>query len=97
LPQLPAQLRELLSRTQYSRIVNAAVALAKPPDVPYAGYALPDVVPARKSKWSTCALPIDAQMHGMTASSCGTAEFRRLDANDESVKRKQRNCGADLS
>src|ERR1700682_4613453 len=45
-PQLPRELRELLSRTQYSRIANAAVALSKPPSVPYAGYAFtPDVVP----------------------------------------------------
>src|SRR4029077_13638551 len=36
---LPQGTREVLARTQYSRIVNAAVALSKPPNTPYAGYA----------------------------------------------------------
>ncbi|PYU68699.1 MAG: hypothetical protein DMG49_15350 [Acidobacteria bacterium] len=61
-PQLPAETRELLARTQYSRIVNAAVALSKPPNVPYAGYAFTsDVIPGlgRKSRWSISARPID--------------------------------------
>src|SRR5438270_332244 len=38
-PGLPADTRGLLSRTRYSRIANAAVALSTPPKVPYAGYA----------------------------------------------------------
>src|SRR6266849_11172287 len=43
---LPQDTREVLARTQYSRIVNAAVALLKPPNTPYVGYAFTeDVVP----------------------------------------------------
>src|SRR5260370_20200594 len=38
--------RGVLARTEYSRIVNAAVALFKPPNTPYVGYAFTeDVVP----------------------------------------------------
>ena len=45
-PSLPGDLRELLVRTVYSKIVNAAVALSRPPNVGYAGYAFaPEVVP----------------------------------------------------
>jgi len=43
-PGLPEEIRVTLSRTQYSRIVNAAVALSQPPRVPYAGYAFTDEV-----------------------------------------------------
>ena len=43
---LPAEVREVLARTQYSKIANAAVALSVPPKTPYAGYAFtPDVSP----------------------------------------------------
>src|SRR5258708_6768725 len=45
-PGLPEEIRTALSRTQYSRIVNPAVALSRPPNLPYAGYAFTDdVVP----------------------------------------------------
>lgn len=44
--ELPAEVREVLGRTQYSRIANAAVALSSRPKTAYAGYAFtPDVVP----------------------------------------------------
>src|SRR5256886_9063198 len=38
-PSLPEEILAVLCRTQYSRIVNAAVALSTPPNTPYAGYA----------------------------------------------------------
>lgn len=45
-PCVPAEVREILSRTQYSKIANAAVALSTPPKTSYAGYAFtPDVIP----------------------------------------------------
>jgi len=70
-------------------IVNAAVALAKPPNVPYAGYAFtPDVVSGAESRWSTCALPTGARRQGRRAYFCGTRKSSRLDADDESVKQQ---------
>lgn len=43
--ELPAEVREVLGRTEYSKIANAAVALSAPPKTPYAGYAFtPDVI-----------------------------------------------------
>src|SRR5437660_11144161 len=45
-PSLPEETRALLCRTQYSRIVNAAVALSTPPNTRFAGYAFTeDFVP----------------------------------------------------
>ena len=90
-PQLPAELRELLSRTQYSRIANAAVALSMPPSVPYAGYAFtPDVVPGAEIEMEHLRAPNrcpeGAGMAGVFL--WNTPEFRRLDANDESVKQQ---------
>jgi oxygen-dependent protoporphyrinogen oxidase len=90
-PQLPAELRELLSRTQYSRIANAAVALSNPPRVPYAGYAFtPDVVPGAEIEMEHLRAPNrcpeGAGMAGVFL--WNTPEFRRLDADDESVKQQ---------
>jgi protoporphyrinogen oxidase len=90
-PQLPRELRELLSRTQYSRIVNAAVALSKPPSVPYAGYAFtPDVVPGAEIEMEHLRAPHRCpEGSGMAGVFLwNTPEFRRLDANDESVKQQ---------
>ncbi len=41
-PALPEWIREPLSRTHYSRMVNAGVALGHPPHAPYAGYGFGD-------------------------------------------------------
>ncbi len=90
-PQFPAELRKLLCRTQYSRIANVAVALAKPPNVPYAGYAFtPDVVPGAEIELEHLRAPHrcpeGAGMAGVFL--WNTPEFRRLDADDESVKQQ---------
>ena len=90
-PQFPAELRKLLSRTQYSRIANVAVALAKPPNVPYAGYAFtPDVVPGAEIELEHLRAPNrcpeGAGMAGVFL--WNTPEFRRLDADDESVQQQ---------
>ena len=90
-PQLPRELRELLSRTQYSMIANAAVALSNPPSVPYAGYAFtPDVVPGAEIEMEHLRAPNrcpeGAGMAGVFL--WNTPEFRRLDADDESVKQQ---------
>ncbi len=90
-PQLPVETRELLSRTQYSYIVNAAVALSKPPNVPYAGYAFtPDVVPGAEIEMEHLRAPNrcpeGAGMAGVFL--WDTPQLRRLDANDESLKQQ---------
>jgi protoporphyrinogen/coproporphyrinogen III oxidase len=90
-PELPEELRELLSRTQYSRIVNAAVALSKPPSVPYAGYAFTlDVVPGAEIEMEHLRAPNRCpEGTGMASVFLWNApEFRRLDADDESVKKQ---------
>ncbi len=69
-PQLPAELRRLLSRTQYSRIANAAVAL--------------EIEMEHLRAPNRC--PEGAGMAGVFL--WNTPEFRRLDANDESVKQQ---------
>jgi oxygen-dependent protoporphyrinogen oxidase len=43
-PGFPQDIRGLLSRTQYSRIANAGVAVSRPPNTPYAGYAFTEDV-----------------------------------------------------
>jgi len=95
-PGTPEELRELLSRTQYSRIVNAAVALAKPPSVPYAGYAFtPDVVrrgnrdgaPARSNR-----CPEGTGMASIFL--WNTQEFRRLTPTMNPSSTSKRNCRA---
>ncbi len=90
-PQLPVETRELLSRTQYSRIVNAAVALSKPPNVPYAGYAFtPDVVRGAEIEMEHLRAPNRCpEGKGMAAVFLwDTPQLRRLDANDESLKQQ---------
>lgn len=90
-PELPAELRELLSRTQYSKILNAAVALSKPPNIPYAGYAFtPDVVPGAEIEMEHLRAPNRCpEGTGMAGVFLwNTPEFRRLDADDESVKQQ---------
>ena len=90
-PQLPQDTRELLARTPYSRIVNAAVALSKPPNVPYAGYAFTsDVVPGAEIEMEHLRAPNrcpeGAGMAGVFL--WDTPELRRLDSDDESLKRQ---------
>ena len=90
-PELTEELRELLSRTRYSRIVNAAVALSKPPSVPYAGYAFtPDVVPGAEIEMEHLRAPKRCpEGTGMASIFLwNTPEFRRLDADDECVKQQ---------
>ena len=90
-PQLPVETRELLSRTQYSRIVNAAVALSKPPNVPYAGYAFtPDIVPGAEIEMEHLRAPNRCpEGKGMAGVFLwDTPQLRRLDATDESLKQQ---------
>src|SRR5229473_888341 len=90
-PELPEELRETLARTQYSMIANAAVALSKPPNVPYAGYAFtPDVVPGAEIEMEHLRAPNRCpEGTGMASIFLwNTPEFRRLDANDESVQQQ---------
>jgi oxygen-dependent protoporphyrinogen oxidase len=90
-PKLPEDTRGLLSRTQYSRIVNAAVALSTPPKVPYAGYAFTDdVVPGAEIEMEHLRAPNrcpeGAGMAGVFL--WDTPQLRRLDAGDESLKQQ---------
>lgn len=90
-PDLPAEVREVLARTQYSKIVNAAVALSKPPKVPYAGYAFtPDVVPGAEIEMEHLRAPNrcpeGAGMAGVFL--WDTPGAQRLDADDNGIKRQ---------
>ncbi len=90
-PGLPEDTRGLLSRTQYSRIVNAAVALSTPPKVPYAGYAFTeDVVPGAEIEMEHLRAPnrcpAGTGMAGVFL--WDTPQLRRLDAGDESLKQQ---------
>lgn len=86
---LPGEIREVLGRTQYSRIANAAVALSSPPKTPYAGYAFtPDVIPGAEIEMEHLRAPnrcpSGTAMAGVflwnTPGNC------RLEADDESLK-----------
>jgi protoporphyrinogen/coproporphyrinogen III oxidase len=90
-PELPAEVREVLARTRYSKIANAAVALSKPPETHYAGYAFtPDVVPGAEIEMEHLRAPNRCPdgtgMAGVflwnTPGNC------RLDADDESLKQQ---------
>jgi oxygen-dependent protoporphyrinogen oxidase len=88
---LPQDTRELLARTQYSRIVNAAVALSKPPKTPYAGYAFAEeVVPGAEIEMEHLRAPNRCpQGTGMAEVFLwDTPRLRRLDASDESLKQQ---------
>jgi oxygen-dependent protoporphyrinogen oxidase len=88
-PDLPAEVREVLARTQYSRIANAAVALSKPPNVPYAGYAFtPDVVPGAEIEMEHLRAPNRCPSGTGMASVFlwNTPQNCRLDVDDESLK-----------
>jgi oxygen-dependent protoporphyrinogen oxidase len=90
-PDLPAEVREVLARTQYSQIANAGVALSKPPNVPYAGYAFtPDVVPGAEIEMEHLRAPNRCpEGTGMASVFLwNTPQNCRLDADDESLKRQ---------
>jgi oxygen-dependent protoporphyrinogen oxidase len=89
--ELPAEVREVLVRTQYSKIANAAVALSKPPSVPYAGYAFtPDVVPGAEIEMEHLRAPNRCPngtgMAGVFL--WNTPQKCRLDADDNSLKQQ---------
>jgi oxygen-dependent protoporphyrinogen oxidase len=90
-PELPAEMRQVLARTEYSKIANAAVALSNRPNVPYAGYAFtPDVVPGAEIEMEHLRAPNrcpdGTSMAGVflwdTPQSC------RLEADDKSLKQQ---------
>jgi protoporphyrinogen/coproporphyrinogen III oxidase len=90
-PRLPEETRAALSRTQYSRIVNAAVALSKPPNTPYAGYAFTDdVVPGAEIEMEHLRAPnrcpLGTGMAGVFL--WDTPRRKRLDVDDESLKQQ---------
>ena len=90
-PGLPEETRAVLSRTQYSRIVNAAVALAKPPNTPYAGYAFTeDVVPGAEIEMEHLRAP--NRCPGGTGMAgvflWDTPQRKRLDVSDEFLKQQ---------
>ena len=90
-PELPAEMRESLSRTRHSKIANAAVALSKPPNVPYAGYAFThDVVPGAEIEMQHLRAPNRCpQGHGMAGVFLwNTPKAARLDADDDAVKQQ---------
>jgi oxygen-dependent protoporphyrinogen oxidase len=90
-PGLPDETRAALARTQYSRIVNAAVALSKPPNTPYAGYAFTeDVVPGAEIEMEHLRAPnrcpAGTGMAGVFL--WDTPRRKRLDVGDESLKQQ---------
>jgi oxygen-dependent protoporphyrinogen oxidase len=90
-PGLPPDMRETLSRTQYSRIANVAVALSKPPNTPYAGYAFtPDVVPGAEIEMEHLRAPNRCpEGTGMAGVFLwNTPEKCRLDADDDELKKQ---------
>jgi oxygen-dependent protoporphyrinogen oxidase len=90
-PELPLETREQLARTRYSKIANAAVALKRPPNVPYAGYAFTqDVVPGAEIEMQHLRAPNRCpEGQGMAGVFLwNTPAATRLDADDDSVKRQ---------
>lgn len=88
-PELPEEIREPLGRTRHSKIANAAVALSKPPNVSYAGYAFtPDVVPGAEIEMQHLRAPNRCpQGQGMAGVFMwNTPQVPRLDADDDAVK-----------
>ena len=90
-PSLPEETRALLSRAQYSRIVNAAVALSNPPNTAYAGYAFTeDVVPGAEIEMEHLRAPNRCPSgKGMAGVFLwDTPQRKRWDADDESLKQQ---------
>jgi protoporphyrinogen/coproporphyrinogen III oxidase len=90
-PELPVEMRESLARTRHSKIANAAVALSKPPNVPYAGYAFAhDVVAGAEIEMQHLRAPNRCpQGYGMAGVFLwNTPKAARLDGDDDSVKQQ---------
>jgi len=90
-PGLAKEVRETLARTQYSRIANAGVALSKPPNTPYAGYAFTeDFLPGAEIEMEHLRAPNRCpQGTGMASVFLwNTAQKNRLDADDDSLKQQ---------
>ncbi|HKW32481.1 MAG TPA: NAD(P)/FAD-dependent oxidoreductase [Candidatus Acidoferrum sp.] len=90
-PQLPAETREVLARTQYSKIANVAVALSAPPKTPYAGYAFtPDVIPGAEIEMEHLRAPNRCPSgRGMAGVFLWNAPGNcRLEADDDSLKQQ---------
>lgn len=88
---LPSEVLEVLSRTKYSRIANAGVALSNPPRTPYAGYAFtPDVIPGAEIEMEHLRAPNRCPTGTGMASVFlwNTPGSCRLEADDESVKQQ---------
>src|SRR5438445_11771135 len=92
-PSLPEEIRASLCRTQYSRIVNAAVALSKPPNTPYAGYAFKeDVVPGAELEMEHLRTPNRCPSgKGMAGGFLwDTPQRKRWHEDDQSLKQQSR-------
>jgi protoporphyrinogen/coproporphyrinogen III oxidase len=88
-PSLPEWLREPLSRTRHSRMVNAGVALRRPPRASYAGYGFADgLVPGAELELEHLRAPKrcpDGQ--GMVSVFLwDTPGMPRVDASDEALR-----------
>jgi oxygen-dependent protoporphyrinogen oxidase len=90
-PTLPVEMRESLARTRHSKIANAAVALSRPPNVPYAGYAFtPDVVPGAEIEMQHLRAP-NRCPEGLAMAGVflwNTPKAARLDGDDDAVKQQ---------
>jgi len=90
-PELPEKMSEPLARTRHSKIANAAVALSRPPNVPYAGYAFTqDVVPGAEIEMQHLRAP-NRCPEGLGMAGVflwNTPQAARLDADDDSVKQQ---------
>jgi oxygen-dependent protoporphyrinogen oxidase len=90
-PALPQEIRETLARTRYSRIANAAVALSRRPNIPYAGYAFTeDVVPGAEMEMEHLRAPNRCpEGTGMAGVFLwNTPQKCRLDADDDALKQQ---------
>jgi oxygen-dependent protoporphyrinogen oxidase len=90
-PGLPEDVRSLLSHTQYSRIANAGVALSRPPNTPYAGYAFAeDFVPGAEIEMEHLRAPNRCpEGTGMASVFLwNTPQKARLEADDDSLKQQ---------
>jgi protoporphyrinogen/coproporphyrinogen III oxidase len=90
-PGLAKEVRDTLSRTQYSRIANAGVALSVPPNTPYAGYAFTeDFLPGAEIEMEHLRAPNRCpEGTGMASVFLwNTPQKNRLEADDDSLKQQ---------
>ena len=88
-PTLPDWLREPLARTRYSRMVNAGVALRRPPHAPYAGYGFADgLVSGAELELEHLRAPnrCPGKTGMVSVFLWDTPERARVDASDESLR-----------